>query len=160
MSPTALPPAPPAGRKSTMGTNIPPQNATADSVETRLGTFTYLDGAPTRETVEKVYDHLDLMHGIESFVNAYQGASTSAIMKGLNDAGVPNNTAIIFSELMDSKSVFLPANADVVYFLSVFDVSDGPIVVETPPMALGVIDDMWTMRDRRNNPRDNAGQTK
>ena len=143
MSPTTLPPAPPAGRKSTMGTNIPPQNATADSVETRLGTFTYLDGAPTRETVEKVYDHLDLMHGIESFVNAYQGASTSAIMKGLNDAGVPNNTAIIFSELMDSKSVFLTANADVVYFLSVFDVSDGPIVVETPPMALGVIDDMW-----------------
>ena len=66
MSPTTLPPAPPAGRKSTMGTNIPPQNATADSVETRLGTFTYKDGAPTKETVEKVYDHLDLMHGIES----------------------------------------------------------------------------------------------
>ena len=44
---------------------------------------------------------------------------------------------------MDSKSLFLTANADMVYFWSVLDVTDGPIVVETPPMSLGVIDDMW-----------------
>lgn len=117
--------------------------STPDRVESTLGTLEFKDGAPSQATVDKVYDQLDLMHGVEAFVNAFQGASTSAIMKGLNDAGVPNNTAIIFSELMNSKSVFLTANADVVYFLSIFDVSDGPIVVETPPMALGVIDDMW-----------------
>ena len=50
---------------------------------------------------------------------------------------------LIFSELMDSSSRFLTANADTVYYLSFVDLSDGPMVVETPPMALGTIDDMW-----------------
>lgn len=48
--------------------------STPDKVETRIGTLEYKDGAPSRETVAKVYDHLDLMHGVEAFVNAYQGA--------------------------------------------------------------------------------------
>ena len=67
----------------------------------------------------------------------------AAIFKGMEAAGVPNNTALIFSELMDAKSLFLTANADTVYFWVNLDVSKGPIVVETPPLALGVIDDMW-----------------
>jgi hypothetical protein len=36
------------------------------------------------------------MHGVEAFVNAYQGVSTSAILKGMNEAGIPNNEAMIF----------------------------------------------------------------
>ena len=103
----------------------------------------YKDGAPSKETVAKVYDYLDLMHGVEAFVNAYQGASVAAIFKGFEDAGVPNNTALIFSELMDAKSLFLTANADTVYFWVNLDVTKGPLVVETPPLSLGVIDDMW-----------------
>ena len=91
----------------------------------------------------KAYDYLDLMHGVEAFVNAYQGASVASIFKGSKDAGVPDNTALIFSELMDSKSLFLTANADTIYFWVNLDVTDGPMVVETPPMSLGVVDDMW-----------------
>ena len=91
----------------------------------------------------KAYDYLDLMHGVEAFVNAYQGASVAAIFKGCEEAGVPNNTALIFSELMDAKSLFLTANADTIYFWVNLDVTKGPIVVETPPLALGVVDDMW-----------------
>ena len=116
---------------------------TADKVESSIGTLTYKDGAPSADTVAKAYDYLDLMHGVEAFVNAYQGASVAAIFKGLEDAGVPNNTALIFSELMDAKSLFLTANADTVYFWVNLDVTKGPIVVETPPLALGVVDDMW-----------------
>jgi hypothetical protein len=74
---------------------------TPDRVRSSIGTLEYRDGAPSKETVQKVYDNLDLMHGVEAFVNAFQGASTSAIEKGLNDAGVPDNTVLIFSELMD-----------------------------------------------------------
>jgi hypothetical protein len=50
---------------------------------------------------------------------------------------------LIFSELMDSRSLFLTANADTVYYIAFLDLSDGPPVVETPPNALGVIDDIW-----------------
>ena len=108
-----------------------------------IGTLEYKDGAPSKETVAKAYDYLDLMHGVEAFVNAYQGASVAAIFKGLEEAGIPNNTALIFSELMDAKSLFLTANADTIYFWVNLDVTKGPIVVETPPLALGVVDDMW-----------------
>src|SRR5271165_4918125 len=121
----------------------PASITTPDRLHTRLGTLEFKDGAPSTETVQKVYDNLDFMHGVEAFVNAFQGASTSAIWKGFNDASIPDNTVLIFSELMDSKSLFLTANADTVYFWSVLDISKGPIVVETPPLALGVIDDMW-----------------
>ena len=36
--------------------------ATPDRLETRLGTLELVDGVPTRETTETVYDHLDFTH--------------------------------------------------------------------------------------------------
>jgi hypothetical protein len=53
---------------------------------------------------------------------------------------------VIFSDLMDSESLFLTANADTVYYLGFVDLSNGPRVVETPPDALGTFDDMWFRR--------------
>lgn len=122
---------------------IPPSITTPDKVESSIGTLEYKDGAPSKETAAKAYDYLDLMHGVEAFVNAYQGASVASIFKGCQEAGVPNNTALIFSELMNAKSLFLTANADTIYFWVNLDVTKGPMVVETPPLALGVVDDMW-----------------
>jgi len=129
--------------KMNVTTKIPSEITTPDRIETRLGTLEFRDGAPSKETVEKVYDNLDLMHGVEAFVNAYQGASVASLFKGFNAAGVADNTALIWSELMDSKSRFLTANADTIYFWVNLDLSKGPMVVETPPLALGVMDDIW-----------------
>ncbi len=95
---------------------IPPAITTPDRLPASLGTLAFKDGAPSKETVAKVYDYLDLMHGVEAFVNAYQGASVASIFRGMEAAGIPNNTALIFSELMDAKSLFLTANADTIYF--------------------------------------------
>jgi hypothetical protein len=114
-----------------------------DELETRLGTFEFVDGIPSGETVETVYDHLDFVHALNVYLNSFAGASTYAIRKGLHEAGVEDNAVIIFSELMDSQSLFLTANADTVYFISAVDLSSGPMVVQTPPQALGVFDDMW-----------------
>ena len=44
---------------------------------------------------------------------------------------------------MDSSSLFLTANADTVYFVGFLDLSKGPMVLETPPKALGTLDDLW-----------------
>lgn len=54
-----------------------------------------------------------------------------------------DNEILIFSELMDAKSLFLTANADTVYFLGFIDLSKGPMVLEAPPKALGALDDFW-----------------
>ena len=126
-----------------LSAQIPAAVSTPDKVESGIGTLQYKDGAPAKETVDKVYDYLDLMHGVEAFVNAYQGASVESIFKGCAAAGVPNNTVLIFSDLMDANSLFLTANVDVVYYWINVDATSGPIVIETPPLALGVVDDMW-----------------
>jgi hypothetical protein len=116
---------------------------TPDKLQTSLGTLEFKDGAPSKETVEKVYDNLDFMHGVEAFVNAFQGASTYAIREGLLNMGVEDNALVVFSELMDSKSLFLTANTDTPYFWGIIDVSKGPMVFEVPPKLLGTLDDMW-----------------
>ena len=97
---------------------------------------------PARRRSRKVYDNLDLMHAVEAFLNAYQGASTSAIRNGPISAGVPDNTVLIFSTLMDARSLFLTVNGHALLLVRL-DMTQGPVVVETPPMSLGVIDDMW-----------------
>ena len=43
--------------------------------ETRIGTLDFRDGMPSRDTLDKVYDHLDFAHAFDAFVNAI-GAST------------------------------------------------------------------------------------
>jgi hypothetical protein len=114
-----------------------------DAMDTRIRTLEFDDGAPSDDTVEKVYDYLDFAHGVNVFLNAFAGASTYAIRQGFISAGAEDNSILIFSELMDCQSLFLTANADTVYFVGIVDLSNGPMVVETPPMALGVFDDMW-----------------
>ncbi len=122
---------------------IPPSITTPDKVETRLGTLDFKDGMPSNDTVDKVYDNLDFTHAFEAFVNTMAGVSIAALNKGFRSIGVKDNEVLIFSELMDSKSLFLTANADTVYFLGVLDLSKGPMVFEPPPRALGAIDDYW-----------------
>ena len=126
------------------GTPIPPFLTTPDSVETSIGTLKFRDGIPDAGTASKVYDQLDLQRGVEAFLNGLRGVSIYAARQGIRDAGVKDNEGVlIFSGLMDSKSLFLTANADTVYFLSNIDLSKGPMVVETPPETLGLFDDLW-----------------
>ncbi|MFI0844459.1 DUF1254 domain-containing protein [Mesorhizobium sp. IMUNJ 23232] len=123
--------------------DIPPILVTPDKVETRIGTLEFKDGAPSTETAAKVYDTLDFTRGLDAFVNSYGGASAYAIRKGLLSIGAEDNTVTIYPELMDSKSLFLTANADTVYYFSIVDLTKGPMVIEQPPMGVGTINDMW-----------------
>lgn len=122
---------------------IPPSITTPDKVETRLGTLDFKDGMPSPATLTKVYDHVDFTHAFEAFVNTMQGVNMEAIRRGILAVGIKDNEIGLFSELMDAKSLFLTANADTVYFFGFIDLTKGPMVFESPPKALGVLDDFW-----------------
>ncbi|AJP57562.2 hypothetical protein UC34_12215 [Pandoraea vervacti] len=126
-----------------MTTPIPPEITTPSVVETRIGRLNYFDGVPTRETAQKVYDNLDFQRGVEAFLSGIPGASLVAIRTGLREVGAVGNTVGVFETLMDSKSLYLTANTETVYFWNWMDLKDGPVVVETPPNILGVVDDFW-----------------
>ncbi len=130
--------------KMKMTTAIPAEITTPDTVKTRIGTLKFKDGFPDDATVEKVYDHLDFLRGVEAFLNAMPGGSVEAVRKGFATMGADNNqTVLIMEDLMDSKSLFLTPNTESIYNMMWLDVKDGPLVLETPPDVLGVIDDHW-----------------
>lgn len=101
-----------------------------DNLQTRIGALEFKDGAPSAATVEKLYDNLDFLHAQNVFLNTYQGASTYALHKGFLSIGVEDNSVLIFPTLMDSKSLFLTANADTIYFMTILNLTKGPMVVE------------------------------
>ena len=122
---------------------IPPSLTTPDSVNSRLGTLEFKDGAPSKATVDKMYDQIDFTHAYNAFMNSLDGVSIATLRKGMQSVGVKDNEVIVFSDLMDSKSLFLTANADTVYAIGILDLTKGPMVLEVPPKFLGAIDDQW-----------------
>jgi len=137
-----------SGSKSEVSPEILASVSTPDVVESRLGTLEFDDGAPSEKTAELLYDHLDFVNGVQAFLGAIPGASLVALRRGFLSAGVEDNSFTLFSELMDSASLFLTGNCDTVYFWGFVDLSDGPMVLDVPPLGspsgiLGTIDDMW-----------------
>jgi hypothetical protein len=137
-----------SGSKSGVSAETLRSISTPDRVDSRLGSLEFRDGAPSEATAELLYDHLDFVHGMEAFINAFPGASVAAMRQGFLDIGVEDNSVLLFSGLMDSASLFLTANCDTVYFLSFVDLTGGPMVIDVPPLGppsgiLGTIDDLW-----------------
>ena len=113
---------------------IPDSILTPDTVETRIGTLEFFDGSPSEETVELVYDNLDFIRGVETFLNGMPATSIEGLRLGQAELGATDaNHVVIFDDLMDSDPIFLTGNTDTVYALAFFDLKkDGPIVVEVP----------------------------
>ena len=130
-----------AGAQTT--TKIPAEITTPDKVESRIGTLEYKDGVPTMETAARVRDTLDFTRALNVFNNSFRGASAYALGKGFQSIGAEDNSILIFSTLMDSRSLFLTGNTDTVYYMGIINLSKGPMVLEQPSDGLGTINDMW-----------------
>jgi hypothetical protein len=126
-----------------MKTDIPPSITTPDSVETRLGTLNFRDGFPDDASVQKVYDNLDFQRGVQAFLTAMPGASLVAMRHALREVGAADGTVAISETLLDSKALWLTPNTDTVYAVSWIDLKNGPVVIESPPETLGIVDDFW-----------------
>jgi hypothetical protein len=129
--------------KMKMTTEIPAGIATPDKLETRLGTLHLFDGVPDAETAQKVYDNLDFQRAVQAYLDSIQIASMYGMRKGILEFGPANTTALLFETLMDSKALWLTPNTTSVYMTSWLELKDEPMVIETPPNVLGIIDDHW-----------------
>jgi len=68
---------------------IPESIMTPDKVETRIGTLEFFDGIPTKKTAALVYDNLDFLRGVETFLNGLPATSLEALRLGEADLGAP-----------------------------------------------------------------------
>jgi hypothetical protein len=69
-------------------TKIPEQIMTPDKVETHIGELDFYDGVPTKATVQKVYDNLDYLRGIDVFLNFIPACSIEGMRTGTASLGV------------------------------------------------------------------------
>ncbi len=118
-------------------TEIPTKILTPNHVDTRLGDLEFYDGMPTNETLDKIYDNLDFMRGVDVFLNFVPAASIEGMRLGMLELGLDiSNKVVVMDNLMDAKSLFLTGNASTVYATGVLDLEkDGPTVVEVPAGA-------------------------
>lgn len=115
-----------------------------DRVETPLGTFEFFDGVPLPDSTRALYDGLDFMRGVDSFLNAVPGASLVAMRHGLRSVGVDGlNVLGVTDPRANSASFFLTPNTATAYGTMFIDLHDGPVVIEPPTNSLCVVDDFW-----------------
>ncbi|MDC0948926.1 DUF1254 domain-containing protein [Gammaproteobacteria bacterium] len=126
-----------------MSTDIPTNIITPDTMETSIGTLNFIDGVPTASTAQKVWDQLDFSRAMQAMVMATPAASLQGFRKGIRKLGPDNETMIYWNGRLDSKGLLLTGNTTVVYTFMWIDLKDGPMVMETPPSVLGILDDAW-----------------
>ena len=129
---------------SAQNAEIPPILVTPDKVETRIGTLEFKDGAPSAETAAEGLRHAGLHPRPRRLPQQLRRRIRLCDPSRVFSASARRTTrSPSYPELMDSKSLFLTANADTVYYFSIVDLTKGPMVVEQPPKGVGTINDMW-----------------
>jgi hypothetical protein len=132
--------------ESKYNTKIPTKILTASSVDTRIGTLDFYDGLPSEETVEKVYDNLDFLRGVETFLSGIPATSIEGLRLGSIEIGAKkSNQVMLFEDLMNSNQLFLTGNTSTVYASAFLNLKeDGPTVVEIPAgCGPGTVDDAY-----------------
>jgi hypothetical protein len=87
-----------------------------DRIESPFGTLNFFDGVPTPETVTTIYDALDLMRGIEVFLNGVPGASLDAKRRGMRSVGITSPHVIGYTDpRANSGALGLTTNTETTY---------------------------------------------
>ena len=116
----------------------------AENIETRFGKLEYPGGYPTKETVQKVYDELDLQRATQLYLDMYPALSMRGMQIGTaRDYGTRSCSDIaVTADRLDSSALFLTGNTESIYAMLLFDLkADGPTVLEVPAGLMGPCDD-------------------
>ena len=115
-----------------------------EQLATPFGTMEFFDGVPSPATVEMGYDALDLLRGIDVFLNCMPGTSMLAMRNGLRSIGARSNVIASTDPRSASAPVVLTANTETTYGTTFLDLkTDGPTVIQCPSNSLSFVDDAW-----------------
>ena len=81
---------------------------TPDKVETRIGTLEFFDGIPTKETAALLYDNLDFLRGVETFLNGIPATSVEWIRLGMERLGLKNS-----NQALNEFEIFITGETDI-----------------------------------------------
>ena len=144
---TEIPPAKRERKRPKMWSDVPASLRAPRRVETNMGVLELVHGVPTEQTTKRLYEHLDFIRGVDAFLHTVSGASRVAIRRGFRSVGVDDNaTVAIFDRAMDSHTLFLTGDTESIYAGTWLDLRDGAMIVQSPPDAVGVVDDFFGRR--------------
>ena len=116
-------------------------------IKTNFGTLEFTGSAyPTPETVQKVYDELDLQRATQLYLDLFPALSVHGILKAqVRDFGHRSSSDIcVTPEKMNATPLFLTGNTDSIYAWMTLDLkADGPTVMEIPPNVMGPLDSAY-----------------
>lgn len=124
-------------------TQRPPGVYSPDKVETRLGTLKFTDGFPDRDTARTLLDNLDFQRAVQAYLLALPAVNQVGNRNAILSVGPVNATVPIWEEMVDARTVELTANDNTPYTWFWIDLRNGPLVIETPPKVLGLVNDLW-----------------
>jgi hypothetical protein len=134
---------PPARPQFEFSTPLPPAIAAPAQVETRFGTLKFEGGVPDQASTEKIFDNLDYQRAVQAYLLALPPVNQLANRTAILSLGPANRTVPIWEQMVDSRTIELTANDNTPYTWFWLDLRNGPLVLEVPPMVLGLINDMW-----------------
>ena len=111
-----------------------------------LDELTFEGGYPTQETIQKVYDQLDVQRAAQAYLDFMPAMSMQAVLDAhQRDYGVSETGGmIVYAEPGEGKSIAigLTYNTESIYASMCLDLKQtGPAIIQVPPMVLGVIND-------------------
>ena len=116
-----------------------------DKIRTDFGTLRFEGGAfPTEESVQLIYDEMDLQRATQAYMDFYSALSIYGILKAqIRDFGFETPSDIgVMADFMHPSENYLTGNDVTVYAVATIDLKvDGPTVVEIPPGMFGNAND-------------------
>ena len=106
----------------------------------------YEGGYPTEETIQKLYDQLDLQRAAQAYLDFLPAMSMQAVLDAHpRDYGISETGGIlVYVEPGEGKvdAIGLTYNTESIYASMSLDLKQtGPAVIEVPQMVLGIIND-------------------
>ena len=117
-----------------------------ENIETNFGTLEFeLEAFPTEETIQKIYDEMDLQRATQAYMDFMPALSVYGIVKShIRDFGFKSSSDIVVAAGPGWRpsELYLTGNNATVYACASLDLKvEGPTVVDIPPGMYGTADD-------------------
>lgn len=123
----------------------PDSQVSTQTIDTRIGEIDLQNGYPTNQSVRKLYDELDFQRAVQAYIWAMPTVALDSLrIANMRDWGVGYNGVGIVDKFTTPAVLALTGNSTTIYAACFVDLGrDGPVVIDSPPAAYGVIDDYW-----------------
>ena len=108
--------------------------------------FKFEAGYPTDESSHALYDEMDYQRAVQAYIWATPMLNAMGMRAGFHRYGVTehNRKLLVFEYSLLPQHIWMTANSTTPYLWPMFNVKDGPWVVEIPPeTVLGCFYDFW-----------------